>query len=118
MEKTCLNCQESIIGRSDKKFCSDQCRSSFNNRANSQENSYIKTVNAILKKNRKILADMNPTGKAKVKREDLIQKGFDFKFLTNIYRTKSGNTYFFCYDQGYFKIDNEYLALVVRLEGI
>ena len=118
MEKNCLNCGDPIIGRSDKKYCSDQCRSGYNNKINNEENNYIKEVNNVLRKNRKILADLNPRGKAKVKREELILKGFDFKFFTNVYRTKTGNTYFFCYDQGYFRIDNDYLALVERLEGI
>ncbi len=118
MQKACLNCGEHFVGRSDKKFCSDQCRSAYNNKIYGEESSYIKTVNNVLKKNRKILAELNPEGKAKARREELIKKGFDFKFFTNTYTTKTGNTYYFCYDHGYFYIDQDYLALVVRLEGI
>ena len=34
MEKNCPECGEHIIGRVDKKFCSDQCRASHNNKLN------------------------------------------------------------------------------------
>lgn len=37
-EKTCLECGEKIIGRADKKFCSDQCRISYNNRVRGDDN--------------------------------------------------------------------------------
>ncbi len=118
MEKVCLNCGEKVIGRSDKKFCSDQCRSAYYNSQNQEETAYIRKVTNILKKNRKVLAELNPKGKAKVRYSDLTSLGFDFKYYTNVYKTKTGNEYFFCFDQGYLKIDDEYLALVVRQEFV
>jgi len=118
MEKLCLNCGEKVIGRSDKKFCSDQCRSTYYNQQNQETNSFIRSVINILKKNRRILAELNPKGKAKVKMTDLLLRGFDFKYYTNVYKTKTGNVYFFCFDQGYLKIDDEYYALVVRQEFV
>ena len=118
MEKFCLNCGEKVIGRSDKKFCSDQCRSAYYNQNNQEENSFVRGVVNILKKNRRILAALNPNGKARVRQSELLQQGFDFKYVTNIYKTKTGNEYFFCFDQGYLKIDDEYYALVVRQEFV
>ena len=32
VEKKCLDCGDSLRGRTDKKFCSDQCRNSYNNK--------------------------------------------------------------------------------------
>ena len=32
--KNCLECSEKIVGREDKKFCSDGCRNSYNNKIN------------------------------------------------------------------------------------
>ncbi|MFA6947300.1 MAG: DUF2116 family Zn-ribbon domain-containing protein, partial [Pedobacter sp.] len=32
MERECLDCGAALRGRTDKKFCDDQCRSNFNNR--------------------------------------------------------------------------------------
>ena len=33
MSKVCPECGEKIIGRVDKKFCSDYCRNAFNNKS-------------------------------------------------------------------------------------
>ena len=38
MEKTCLECNEKLIGRADKKFCNDYCRNAFNNNLNKNYN--------------------------------------------------------------------------------
>jgi predicted nucleic acid-binding Zn ribbon protein len=70
-EKGCLECGGKIIGRADKKFCSDQCRVSYNNKLNRDETAYMNNVTNILRKNRRILLDLNPTGKTKVNREKL-----------------------------------------------
>ncbi len=44
--------------------------------------------------------------------------GFNFNYYTNIFSTKSGNCYYFCYDQGYLAIDDEYYALVHRMDYV
>ena len=67
-EKACLECGGKIIGRADKKFCSDQCRVSYNNKLNRDETAYMNNVSNILRKNRRILLDLNTTGKTKNKR--------------------------------------------------
>jgi len=114
MKKKCLECEDEFNGRADKKFCSDQCRSSFNNRLNSDVSNFMRNINNILRKNRRILADLNPHGKAKIHRDKLLEKGFKFSYFTNEYKTKSGKSYHFCYDQGYLAIDNNFYALVVK----
>jgi hypothetical protein len=116
--KACAECGEPIIGRSDKKFCSAQCRTSFHNRLNSDTVNYMRKVNRILRKNRSILCAMNPNGKTKIAKKRLVSKGFDFHFFTNVYKTKTGRVYYFCYEQGYLSLDDGYFALVVREEWI
>jgi hypothetical protein len=49
MNRFCLDCQEPLIGRSDKKFCNDACRSNFNNKLKTQDQNYVRRINAILK---------------------------------------------------------------------
>lgn len=117
-KKKCLECADEFIGRIDKKYCSDNCRSSFNNRANSELNSFARSINRILRNNRKILAHLNNYGKTKVHREQLMELGFRFRYFTNLYQTKSGNIYHFCYDQGYLELPNDYYSLVIRQEYI
>ncbi len=118
MGKKCENCGDAISGRIDKKFCSDQCRSYFNNKVNSDINPYMRNVNNTLRKNRRILNLLNTDSPTRVKKSELDKKGFDFGFYTNIYKTKTGKQYYFCYDQGYLKLDNNYYTLVVKKDYI
>lgn len=117
-KRTCPECQEEIKGRADKKFCSDDCRSSFNNRMNGNANNLMRNINNILRKNRRILHELNPDGKAKVHREELLQRGFKFNYFTNTYHTKAGKAYHFCYDYGYLDIDHDFFTLVKRQEYV
>lgn len=117
-EKVCLECGSKIFGRMDKKFCSDQCRNAYNNKLNSDGNNYIRNVNNILRKNRRILIELNPHGKAKTHRDRLAEKGFDFNYFTNTYTTKAGATYYFCYEYGYLGMDNNFFVLVKRKEYV
>ena len=114
MKNKCLECGDEFTGRADKKFCTTDCRSSYNNRLNSDSTNFMRNINNILRKNRRILAELNPDGKAKVHRDKLLDRGFKFSYFTNIYQTKQGKSYHFCYDQGYMDIDNGYLILVRR----
>ncbi len=112
--KACLECGDPVKGRADKKFCCDPCRNMFNNRLNCDMTNYIRNVNHTLRKNRRILMDLNTTGKTKASREKLIRKGFDFGFFTNTYKAKDGAIYYYCYEQGYLPIEKEYYLLVVK----
>ncbi|MRX40788.1 hypothetical protein GJU43_15980 [Flavobacterium sp. LC2016-23] len=112
--KTCLECSEKIVGREDKKFCSDSCRNAYNNKINKDTNNFMRNVNNKLRKNYRILSELNSEGKSKATRDKMLNKGFDFDFFTNILQTKTGNTYYFLYDQGYCALDNDYFMLVKK----
>jgi predicted nucleic acid-binding Zn ribbon protein len=114
MTKSCLECGDKIIGREDKKFCSDSCRNSYNNKQNKDANNYMRNINNKLRKNYRILAELNIDGKSKTTRAKLFSKGFDFDFFTSILHTKSGNTYHFVYEQGYMVLENDYYMLVKK----
>jgi len=118
MERRCLECNEVLHGRTDKKFCSDACRNAFNNRKKSVAgNGYVRKVNGILGRNRNIMAELNPDGKIRIHRAKLVNRGFDFGFMTNLYTTRAGNVYYFCYDYGYLPLGNDYYMLVSRIVG-
>lgn len=115
-EKLCLECGEPFRGRIDKKFCSDLCRVSFNNRTNSEDVRYIRTINNILRKNRRILMSLNPTGKNKVNHEKLKEKGFNFHYFTSLYKTRDGAVYYYCYEHGYLPLEHDLYLLVIKKE--
>ncbi len=114
MQKTCPECGDRIIGRIDKKFCSDACRNTSNNRINKDSVNLIRNTNNKLRKNWRILEQLNPEQKTKTTRSKLLQLGFDFNLFTSIYTTKAGTIYYFVYNQGYLPLENDFLALVKR----
>ncbi len=85
---------------------------------NSDSTDLIRNINHVLRKNRRILADLNPQGKSKVSRDELIRKGFSFSYFTNIFVTRNGKTYYFCYDQGYVELEPNLFALVHKQEYV
>jgi len=114
MTKTCLECGDKIVGREDKKFCSDGCRNAYNNKINKDSTNFMRNVNNKLRKNYRILSALNVDGKSKTTKSKLLSKGFDFEFFTNILETKTGNTYYFVYDQGYRLLEDYYYILVKK----
>lgn len=111
-DKKCLECGEKVVGRIDKKFCSDYCRNSYNNKVNKESKNLIRNINNRLRKNYKILEELNKSGKTKIPRRKLFDRGFDFRLFTSTYTTKVGSLYFYVYDQGYLELENETYLLV------
>lgn len=112
--KNCLECHEKIVGREDKKFCSDGCRNAYNNKMNKDHTNLMRNINNQLRKNYRVLNELNPEGKTKITKTKLISKGFDFELMTSVYTTKTGNNYYFVYDQGYMPVENEGYVLVKK----
>lgn len=113
-EKNCLECGIPIKGRIDKKFCSDYCRNTYNNKVDKGSKNMIRNVNNRLRRNYKTLTQLNTSGKTKITRVKLLSSNFDFNTFTSIYTTKTGNTYFYVYDQGYLALENDYFLLIKR----
>lgn len=113
--RTCLDCLKPLKGRIDKKFCDDYCRNAYNNRLNSDQNNYVRNINNILRKNRRILESILPEeGIKKSPRKLLTEQGFNFKYHTHQYTNKKGDTYFFCYEYGILPLENEWVLIVKR----
>lgn len=99
--KTCLECGEKLLGREDKKYCNDACRCSYHNKINKDSTCFMRNINNKLRRNYRILADLNTSGKTNSSSMELLEKGFDFSYFTNLTITKKGRRYYFLYDQGY-----------------
>ncbi|SNY95335.1 DUF2116 family Zn-ribbon domain-containing protein [Flagellimonas pacifica] len=114
-EKHCLECGEKLIGRVDKKYCSDHCRNAYNNKLNKDSKNLVRNINNRLRKNYRILASFPlKDGKTTTTKMRLMDKGFDFEYITNLYTTKKGSTYYFLYDLGYLPLDNDRYMIVKR----
>ncbi len=116
--KTCLECHKPLKGRTDKKFCDDACRNSYNNKLNSDSNSYVRNITNVLRRNRRVLEELLPPAEEMVKttRQKMLEKGFQFKYLTHTYANKKGNIYYFCFEYGYLPLDGDWLLIVKRKE--
>ncbi len=113
--QACRECGGPFRGRADKKFCSDQCRSMYNNRRRRvRENMYIREINRILKNNREILVMLNPHGRNKVSLSKLRSRGFNFEYFTSVRKARDGGKFFFCYDQGYLPLGKDQCLLVTK----
>jgi len=113
--KNCLACDRPIKGRTDKKFCDDSCRNNYNNRLNSDASPLIRNINNILRKNRRILEELL-SGMEKpvtvIDKQKLIEKGFHFEYFTEQFTNDRNEKYFYCYDYGYRRLEDEkYMAV-------
>ena len=116
--RLCISCSKPVKGRTDKKFCDDYCRNNYNNQLKADSSNLVRNINNALGKNRRILDSLLNSGEemAKTTKDKLLQKGFQFKYITHIYTNKKGNTYFFCYDMGYLPLENDWYLVVRRRE--
>ncbi|BEV03334.1 MULTISPECIES: hypothetical protein [Chryseobacterium] len=108
----CLECGEKIIGRSDKKFCNDACRNAYNNKQNKDSSNLMRNINNKLRKNYRILTEVNTDGKTKVAKSKLDGLGFDFDYITNLKVYKNGSEYKFIYDYGYKLLEDDFVLIV------
>ncbi len=122
MQGECLECGGRLVGRVDKKFCSDHCRNAFHNEKNKVRRNLLRRVNNALRKNYRILESFQLTGgSATTTRKRLLESGFDFDLHTSVYTTAKGKTYHFIYDLGYLSLEEGYYLIVrkhKRLEKI
>jgi hypothetical protein len=118
--KTCLACGRPLKGRIDKKFCDDNCRNNYNNqqKAKGSHSPYIRNITNALMKNRRILESLLPVAEetARANKDKLQRLGFQFKYITHLYTTKTGKTYFYCFEYGYLPLENDWYLIVRQKE--
>jgi len=113
----CPECGGSLVGRSDRKFCCDDCRNSYHNRKYRVENEELKKVNKILKTNYLILKDflatgtLTESGRIRCKIASLLSRGFNFKYFTCIDHEKREKPKYFCYDIPYSICKKNYVII-------
>lgn len=108
--KTCTQCGKPLYGRSDKIFCDDNCRNTFNRHKReyqrSLDHSNMPEIFRIIKRNYEILKSIT-VGEAleintriQIPAEELIKKGLNIKFYTSSYTDDQG-TWKFCFERGW-----------------
>ncbi len=115
-KRHCEECKTLIIGRSDKKFCDDACRNNYNNRTKGGDSVVIRSVNQVLKRNRRILKQFLERGMNKPQRMHLLQSGFSFEHFTGK-KVIGGSNYLFIYEYGFLHLDNDAILIVKSNES-
>lgn len=101
MQKTCLNCQEKLTGRSDKKFCNEACKNEHNNRAYGVRKRVADTgLYSSIKKNREVLAGLFANGIREINARDLECFGFSFNSISGVQVPDDGALLLLCVDFG------------------
>ncbi|MAY83785.1 MAG: hypothetical protein CMP59_06580 [Flavobacteriales bacterium] len=100
MDRRCNCCGEALLGRSDKRFCNDACRSQHYHLHHQKEREKISDINRILRNNRRILLEWRSTNEELTYKDKLLQKGFCFEYYTH-FRELDDRKAYFCYDLGY-----------------
>jgi hypothetical protein len=115
-QKKCLECEEPIIGRRDKKFCSDFCRTAYHNSVSHQNESSLRAINKVLLKNRKILLETQ-TKRSRITKTSvyvLQEKGFDFSYYTHCRPDRTGQVVVYCYEIGYIRIEENQVQIMAN----
>lgn len=98
MKKICLQCTKEFSGRTDKLFCSLECKNSFHNARRRQD--YIHVVDTALHQNRVILQRIWPTlqKEKNIDRKVLEKLGFRFDLVTGYSTMPNGKVLHRVYD--------------------
>lgn len=104
--RTCLECGERLYGRSDKKFCNDHCRNSFNHKVSQQDGTFLRKINSLLKRNRKILSEITAhQSTVCIHKSRLAERGFVADFHTHISTLEDGSVCYHYYEFGISQVD-------------
>lgn len=113
MKGICLVCNSPFKGRSDKKFCSNHCRSHFHNTKHSLNLPYISYVNKILFHNRMQLEKILKHKKV-VSLEELKDVNFNPDLFTSSAIQVNGIPIKFYYDLGLKKKSRDLYKIILK----
>lgn len=111
----CLVCNNKMPARVNKKFCSDACRVYYHNARLAEFNTLKRKIHTIIGRNRKILKMLFDIGKTTVSEKELMAQNLNFEYFTSQYITATLRTYYYCYDFGYCKLDNDKYLVVKNI---
>ena len=114
-EKQCQYCTRPLKGRTDKRFCNDDCRNNFNRakrrKITDQAPDTIPEILRVIKRNYQILLthfnfESDPGVIIGTTIENLKELGFNDKFCTSV-EEENGQLWKFCFDRGWCSIGEE-----------
>ena len=120
VQRRCKSCNDVLTGRIDQKFCSAYCKSAYHyQKGKEKQTSLFSKIDRQLKMNRRILKSYNKACKSTVRREVLVNEGFNPNYFTHYWKNKNNQVYLFCYEFGFLSINesNQPKYLLVRWQS-
>lgn len=111
-KRCCIFCGRELSGRSDKKFCDDNCRNNYGYQRNKYNNDVINKINKSLLYNRNILKSITKSRRKIVKKQILVNNKFNFDMMTGVRRTQKQQEYKLVYDYAYRYINDEDVLII------
>jgi len=114
--RLCLECNRPLPknGRTDKKFCDDECKNDYFNALKNAETKEISKIQNALKNNRRILKEL--LGKNDyliIEKAVLLKLGFDFDYHTHHVISKTQqNEFIFSFNYGFRLMGNNQFKIV------
>jgi len=71
----------------------------------------MRNVHGLLRKNRRILADLYSEGRLRVHRDALFALGYNFSFFTHSIETTEGKKFQYCFEYGYRDAGDDFLEI-------
>lgn len=114
--RNCLQCGKALLGRMDKRYCDDYCRTMYNNQ-HAANNDAIRIVNRLLRHNRGVIERiLGPERKdIHISPIHLVNQGYHFNYHTHVY-AEQGQEYVCCYDYGFCRLAEDRLILFRQSE--
>ncbi len=100
MKKTCKMCPNIIVGRSDKVFCSVDCKNEYGIKLRQVTTKATRQIDNLLHRNRSILLEILGKNKKQIKisKSILDKKKFNYTYITHYHINSHGKTVFYLYD--------------------
>jgi predicted nucleic acid-binding Zn ribbon protein len=116
VKKKCIICQTPFQGRTDKIYCSIECKRAADYEKRRTDEALFFQIDKQLKTNRKILKKYNRVGMTSLRQEVLHKEGFNPNYFTNYWKNPKGDIYLFVYDFGFLKLkdNNKEKYLIVQ----
>ncbi len=115
----CIVCAKEMKGRSDKKFCSIQCKNRYHRNMKMNMQPVLKEIDQILHRNYAIcleLAQKSKKARMMIKKIELEKTGFNFNYFTGSYLNSQQKTYHYIYDFRWMQFSTQEV-LIVRPAG-
>ena len=112
-ERKCLMCKSPFRGRTDKKYCTTRCKSTYHKKLSAHTHRATRKIDKILHRNRSILQELlgKRVNAKQVAKEDLDAKGFSFTHFTGCHRNTQNKMIYFVYDFSWMRFSDNNLYI-------